>query len=103
MCGARIALTRAQQKDPAVWAAFLAGWEARYGSRPVPAHELHSLPEAAAVHPDLTVFGRRLGAAWRSGAVVDGRRVVQAQQIGRIRRGGRVIRQPATWALEEAP
>jgi hypothetical protein len=98
-CGNR--LTRPHRNDPAAWADFLAAWWAAYGSRPVPATDLFELSEGQAVHSALTVFGRKLGDAWRSGEVVDGRRVVLARPRGMRRRTGRSVHRPATWALEE--
>jgi hypothetical protein len=101
-CGNRPA-PAVRHKDPVAWADFLAAWWVAYGSRPVSATELFQLPEGQVVHPALTVFGRRLGDAWHSGAVVDGRRVILARPRGMRRRNGRFVHRPATWALEEAP
>ena len=99
-CGATVARPpKPARNDDDVWRAFVAVWWSRFGTTPVRARELHQLPEAQVLHPVVNAFARRLGTAWRSGAAVDGHRVVLAawpKQCGPRRS---VI--PTLWALEE--
>jgi hypothetical protein len=83
-----------------LWAGFVSAWWEHYGSGPVSAQELHTLPQGRAIHPSLNVFGRELSAAC-SGEAVAGRRVVRRQWPGTKRNAGRIVYRPATWALEE--
>ena len=99
-CGARLAAPKSAANDEAAWRAFVTAWWSRFGAAPVSARELHQLPEAQAVHEVMTVFARRLGAARRSGALVDGHRVVLSAWQ---RPGPRRTTLPALWALEGAP
>lgn len=85
--------------DDDAWRAFVVAWWARFGATPVPARELHRLPEAQVLHSVVNAFARRLGTSWRSGTAVDGHRVILVAWPKQ--RGQRRSVIPTLWALEE--
>jgi hypothetical protein len=100
-CGQRLLKRKPVKSEDPAWPAFLDAWWNRYGSTPVPARELYTLPEARVVRSTIITFGQALGKAWRSGDVVSGRRVVLKEwgHTAARKKGNIVI--PTTWALEE--
>jgi hypothetical protein len=104
-CGQRLLTKKPVKPEDPAWPAFLAAWWNQYGSTPVPARELHQLPEAQAFRQSIIAFGLALGKAWRERTVVNGRRVVlkewghaRTRERSKTSRGTTVVC-PTLWAL----